>query len=124
MLAVLARGVSRIVSISLLAGLVGATFVRLGPGLGASVQELDPRLSDAGGWIGGGLEKVVLWGTDLFISLPWLFLLLTVRALLPLDVSPGASLAITFFLLGLLGWASAARVVRGSDPAPAMWKRA
>jgi peptide/nickel transport system permease protein len=47
MLAILARGVSRIVSISLLAGLIGATFVRLGPGFGASVQELDPRLSDA-----------------------------------------------------------------------------
>jgi ABC-type dipeptide/oligopeptide/nickel transport system permease subunit len=66
----------------------------------------------AAGWIGGGLEKVVLWGTDFFISLPWLFLLLTVRALLPLDVAPGASLAITFLLLGLLGWASPARVVR------------
>ena len=66
----------------------------------------------AAGWIGGSLEKVVLWGTDLFISLPWLFLLLTVRALLPLDVSPGSSLAITFLLLSLLGWASPARVVR------------
>ena len=66
----------------------------------------------AAGWIGGGLEKAVLWGADLFVSLPWLFLLLTVRALLPLDVSPGSSLAITFLLLGLLGWASPARVVR------------
>jgi ABC-type dipeptide/oligopeptide/nickel transport system permease subunit len=66
----------------------------------------------AAGWAGGRLEKAVLWGTDLFISLPWLFLLLTVRALLPLDVSPGSSLAITFLLLGLLGWASPARVVR------------
>ena len=26
--------------------------------------------------------------TDLFLSLPWLFLLITVRALLPLNVSP------------------------------------
>ena len=69
-------------------------------------------IGSAAGWIGRGLERVVLWGTDLFISLPWLFLLLTVRAVLPLDVSPAASLGITFFLLGLLGWASPARVVR------------
>jgi len=64
------------------------------------------------GWIGGGVERTVLWGIDLFISLPWLFLLLSVRALLPFDVSPGSSLAITFLLLGLLGWASPARIVR------------
>jgi peptide/nickel transport system permease protein len=47
MLVLLARGVSRIVLIALVAGLAGAMFVRLGPGFGASVQELDPRLSDA-----------------------------------------------------------------------------
>jgi len=66
----------------------------------------------AAGWLGGRIEKTALWGTDLFVSLPWLFLLLTVRALLPLDVSAGASVAITFLLLGLLGWAAPARVVR------------
>jgi len=64
------------------------------------------------GWLGGRVEKTALWGTDLFVSLPWLFLLLTVRALLPLDVAPATSVAITFLLLGLLGWAGPARVVR------------
>jgi ABC-type dipeptide/oligopeptide/nickel transport system permease subunit len=61
-------------------------------------------------------------GIDLVMSLPWLFLLLTVRALLPLNVSPSASIVITFALLGALGWASSARVVaagvrsvRGAD---------
>lgn len=49
--------------------------------------------------------------TDLFLSLPWLFLLITVRAFLPLNVSPVASVAITFALLGCLGWAAAARVI-------------
>ena len=48
---------------------------------------------------------------DLFLATPWLFLLLTVRALLPLNVSPLASVAITFALLGCLGWAGAARIV-------------
>jgi ABC-type dipeptide/oligopeptide/nickel transport system permease subunit len=61
----------------------------------------------AGGWVQGGVMAV----TDLFLSMPWLFLLITVRALLPLNVSPLTSVAITFALLGCLGWATAARVV-------------
>lgn len=64
------------------------------------------------GYLGGWWERLALAGTDLFLSLPWLFLLLTVRAALPLDAPPLASVVITFGLLGLLGWAGAARVAR------------
>jgi ABC-type dipeptide/oligopeptide/nickel transport system permease subunit len=46
------------------------------------------------------------------MALPWMFLLLTVRAILPLDTSPGVSVVITFTMMGLLGWAGPARVVR------------
>jgi peptide/nickel transport system permease protein len=63
------------------------------------------------GFAGGWLERCVMAGTDMFLSLPWLFLLITVRALLPLNVSPLTSVVITFALLGCLGWAGAARVV-------------
>jgi peptide/nickel transport system permease protein len=63
------------------------------------------------GFAGGWLQKFVMAATDLFLSLPWLFLLITVRALLPLNVAPIVSVAITFALLGCLGWAAAARVV-------------
>ncbi|MBZ5618350.1 MAG: ABC transporter permease subunit [Acidobacteriia bacterium] len=48
---------------------------------------------------------------DLFLSLPWLFLLLTARGLLPLNTSPGVSIAVTFALLGFLGWPGPARVM-------------
>lgn len=65
----------------------------------------------AAGFMGGWLESVVMAATDLFLSLPWLFLLITVRAFLPLNVSPLASVTITFALLGCLGWAAAARVI-------------
>ena len=68
-------------------------------------------IGGAAGFAGGWVERVVMAATDLFLSLPWLFLLITVRALLPLNVSPVASVAITFALLGCLGWAAAARVV-------------
>src|SRR2546428_4672826 len=43
------------------------------------------------GFVGGWLERAVMAVTDLFLSLPWLFLLITVRALLPLNVAPIAS---------------------------------
>jgi ABC-type dipeptide/oligopeptide/nickel transport system permease subunit len=48
---------------------------------------------------------------DLFLSLPWLFLLITARALMPLNASPMFSVMVTFLLLGLLGWTTAARVL-------------
>lgn len=63
------------------------------------------------GYLGGVWARAAMTVTDLFLSLPWLFLLITVRALLPLNVSPLASVLVTFLLLGLLGWSSAARVL-------------
>ena len=63
------------------------------------------------GFAGGWVESSIMSATDLFLSLPWLFLLITVRALLPLNVAPLTSVVITFALLGCLGWAGAARIV-------------
>ncbi len=63
------------------------------------------------GFVGGYAERWIMAVTDVFLSLPWLFLLITVRALLPLNVSPIVSVVITFALLGCLGWAAAARVI-------------
>lgn len=65
----------------------------------------------AAGFVGGWLQSSVMAAADLFLSLPWLFLLITVRALLPLNVPPTASVAITFALLGCLGWAGSARII-------------
>jgi len=65
----------------------------------------------AAGYLGGWWERAAMAATDLFLSMPWLFLLLAVRAMLPLDVSPLTSVAVTFVLLGLLGWAASARVL-------------
>jgi len=63
------------------------------------------------GYFGGWTERCCKLLIDLFLSVPWLFLLITVRAVLPLNVSPEASVTITFALLGLLGWAASARVI-------------
>ena len=69
------------------------------------------------GYLGGIWLKLARAFTDLFLSLPWLFLLITVRALLPLNVSPQVSVLITFLILGLLGWAASARVLSTSADA-------
>jgi ABC-type dipeptide/oligopeptide/nickel transport system permease subunit len=66
------------------------------------------------GYLGGIWLKFARAFTDLFLSLPWLFLLITVRALLPLNVSPIDSVLVTFLILGLLGWAASARVLSTS----------
>lgn len=66
------------------------------------------------GYLGGVWARTAMAVTDLFLSLPWLFLLITVRALMPLNVSPLVSVLVTFSILGLLGWTSAARVLCAS----------
>jgi ABC-type dipeptide/oligopeptide/nickel transport system permease subunit len=83
----------------------------LAPAAAFLASVLAAVIGGGAGFAGGWVRKCVMAGTDLFLSLPWLFLLITVRALLPLNVSPVISIAITFALLGCLGWAGAARVL-------------
>src|SRR3954463_1728807 len=68
-------------------------------------------LGGIAGYRGGWTERPALALTDLFLSLPWFFLVITVRAALPLNTSPVTSVMITFLLLGALGWAASARVL-------------
>jgi len=63
------------------------------------------------GLVGGWWESLILAAADLSMALPLLFVLLALRAVLPLDVSPILSVVATFVLLGLLGWPSSLRVV-------------
>ena len=64
------------------------------------------------GYFGGWWDKCTVHVIDLMLSLPWLFLLLAARALLPLNAPPIASIGITYGLLAVLGWAGPARVIR------------
>jgi peptide/nickel transport system permease protein len=68
-------------------------------------------IGGAAGFFGGRAAGFLMAATDLVMAMPWFFLLVTVRALLPLNVPPVASVTVTFALLGCLGWAGAARVV-------------
>jgi peptide/nickel transport system permease protein len=66
----------------------------------------------AGFW-GGWRDSLIMRGAELFLALPWLYLLLAVRAFLPLSLSPGATALVLIAVIGGVGWARPARLVRG-----------
>ncbi|MCX6630620.1 MAG: hypothetical protein NTW28_23640, partial [Candidatus Solibacter sp.] len=55
---------------------------------------------------GGVWPRVAMVAVDLVLALPWIFLMLAVRAILPLNTSPAVSAGLIFALLGCLGWAA------------------
>src|SRR5258707_3065470 len=83
----------------------------LAPAAALLAAALAGLLGGVAGYLGGWTERALMAAADLVLSLPWLFLLLAVRALLPLNVPPLQSVTITFLILGCLGWAAGARVV-------------
>lgn len=56
----------------------------------------------------------LLYLSDLFLTLPWLFLLMMVRSALPLTMPPLQSAVVTFLLLALLAWPAYARMTYAS----------
>lgn len=89
---------------SLLAGLLAALLsLALGTAVGAIA-----------GYAGGWVDALLMRGCELLTALPWLYLLLAVRAFLPLDVAPEAALVGTLVLIACLGWAVPARLIRGA----------
>ncbi len=61
-----------------------------------------------------GVEYALSGFTTLSLSLPWIFLFIILRALLPLNTRPAESIFITFGLMGIAGWAWPARVFTAS----------
>jgi len=52
-------------------------------------------------------------GSELFLALPWLYLLLAVRAFLPLYIGPVQAFLLLVGIIGGVGWVRPARLVRG-----------
>ena len=50
---------------------------------------------------------------ELFIALPWLYLLLALRAFLPLNIGPSQAFLLLIAVIGSVGWARPARLIRG-----------
>jgi peptide/nickel transport system permease protein len=89
--------------ISLFAGLL-ATFLSLILGM---------LLGMLAGFYGGWSDAVIMRGVELFLALPWLYLLLALRAFLPLHTGPRQTFLLLIGVIGLVGWARPARIIRG-----------
>jgi len=89
--------------VSLLAGLIGA-------GLTLSIGLCIGAL--AGFW-GGWKDEALMRVAELFLALPWIYLLFAMRAFLPLTVPPLNAFLLVVVVIGAVGWARPARMVRG-----------
>jgi peptide/nickel transport system permease protein len=89
--------------ISLFAGMLGAAVAIL---VGATLGVLS-------GFYGGWLDALLMRGAELFLALPWLYLLFAVRAILPLRIKTTDTLLLLVAVVGFVGWARPARLVRG-----------
>jgi peptide/nickel transport system permease protein len=85
------------------------TSLVLAPAAALLATALATAIGSAAALMGGGVERAALYLTDVVSSTPWFFALLMVRAVLPLNVDPALSVAITFAILGLLGWPQGVR---------------
>jgi peptide/nickel transport system permease protein len=65
------------------------------------------------GWRGGWVDRLIMRICDLFLSLPGLFLILGIRAVFPLRMSPSNTLWMMVFIFAIFGWGVVTRVVRG-----------
>ena len=89
--------------ISLFAGIL-ATSVSLILGL---------TLGGLAGFYGSWIDEVIMRIAEIFLALPWLYLLFAVRAFLPLAITPNAVFLLLIAVMGIIGWARPARLIRG-----------
>lgn len=65
------------------------------------------------GFYGSWIDESFMRLAELFLVLPWLYLLLAVRAFLPLHISPAETFFLLIAVIGTIGWARPARLIRG-----------
>jgi peptide/nickel transport system permease protein len=70
-------------------------------------------LGSVAGFFGGWVDRVVMRGSEFFMALPWLYLLLAIRAFLPLKITPFEAFLLLICLIGGVGWVRPARLIRG-----------
>lgn len=90
--------------VSLFAGLLACS-VSLGIGLLFGV---------AAGFYRGWMDELIMGAAELSLALPWLYLLLAARAILPLNTDPSSAFLLIVALVGIVGWARPARLIRGT----------
>lgn len=89
--------------VSLVAGVLAAGLaVALGLALGGLA-----------GFYGGWVDEALMRVAELFLALPWLYLLLAVRSMLPLHLDAVRAYLLIVAVIGVVGWARPGRLIRG-----------
>ena len=89
--------------ISLFAGLLGASL-----SLGLALV-----LGGLAGYYGAWADTTIMRAAELFLAVPWFYLLFAVRMALPLKIEPAQAFLMILLVSGLIGWARPARLIRG-----------
>lgn len=89
--------------VSLFAGLL-ATVLSLSIGL---------LLGGISGYFGSWLDDTIMRGSEIFMALPWIYLLFGVRAFLPLHLEARQTFVLLIAVVGITGWARPSRLIRG-----------
>lgn len=89
--------------ISLAVGLL-ATFITLASAI---------VVGTVAGYFGKWVDESLMAAGELFLCLPWFYLLVGARAFLPLNVSAAGTFLLLIIVIGIIGWARPARLIRG-----------
>jgi peptide/nickel transport system permease protein len=89
--------------VSLLTGLLAA-------GLSLGIGWI---LGTVAGFFGGWIDQLLMRASEFFMALPWLYLLLAIRAFLPLKIDSFDAFLLLIAIIGGVGWVRPARLVRG-----------
>jgi peptide/nickel transport system permease protein len=89
--------------VSLFAGLL-ATGLSIGLGL---------LLGGIAGYFSSWLDNAIMRGSEIFMALPWIYLLFAMRAFLPLQLGARQTFFLMIAVVGLTAWSRPARLIRG-----------
>ena len=87
--------------VSLLTGILAA----------AVALALGVTIGTIAGFFGGWVDTALMRGGEVFLALPWLYLLLAVRGMLPLHISPIQAFLLLIAIIGGVGWVRPSRLV-------------
>jgi peptide/nickel transport system permease protein len=65
------------------------------------------------GFYEGWLDSLIMRCVELFLAVPWLYLLLILRGLFPLHTNPRKAFCFFIGVVAVIGWANPARLIRG-----------
>lgn len=89
--------------VSLFAGLLAAMIT----------LSLSLVLGGISGYFGSWADDIIMGGAEIFMALPWIYLLFAVRAFLPLHLGTRQAFFLVISVAGLTGWARPSRLIRG-----------